>query len=363
MDSLTQVVLGGAVAYAVMGNKVGRKAAIYGAVLGTLPDLDVLIPYGGAVENFTYHRGFSHSIFVHLLISPVIAYLLMKLHPATKAFKKSWFAMVFLCLCTHALLDSFTVYGTQLLWPFTEYPVGFSNLFIIDPLYTLPLLIAWVTALLFKQYTRRARVCNLLGLGFSCIYIVWTCSAKVYIDHKINIAFKQNNISYSVYESTPAPLTSFLWRAVAVQKNTNSTDYYEVYASIFDSPHEVSITKYPSQERILNNLPSSWELERLQWFTKGLYLIEERNNKVLLSDIRMGAHCYYVFSFALAYKGINQSPSKQQLSEQTQWLAGDFAQYSARPSLDKLSLIIRRIGDPTITLSPSECNNELKLAK
>ncbi|MFT7413074.1 MAG: inner membrane protein [Paraglaciecola sp.] len=29
MDSLTQVVLGGVVGYAVLGNKVGRKAALY----------------------------------------------------------------------------------------------------------------------------------------------------------------------------------------------------------------------------------------------------------------------------------------------------------------------------------------------
>ncbi|MGB3668335.1 MAG: metal-dependent hydrolase, partial [Bermanella sp.] len=50
MDSVTQVVLGGAVGYAVLGDKVGRKAALYGAVLGTLPDLDVFLPYGGEVE-------------------------------------------------------------------------------------------------------------------------------------------------------------------------------------------------------------------------------------------------------------------------------------------------------------------------
>ena len=54
MDSLTQAVLGGAVGYAVLGRKVGRKAAIYGAILGTLPDLDVFLPYAGEVEAFTH---------------------------------------------------------------------------------------------------------------------------------------------------------------------------------------------------------------------------------------------------------------------------------------------------------------------
>ena len=49
---------------AELGNKVGRKAVAWGAILGTLPDLDVFLPYGGSVEAFTYHRGFSHSLFV-----------------------------------------------------------------------------------------------------------------------------------------------------------------------------------------------------------------------------------------------------------------------------------------------------------
>jgi inner membrane protein len=128
MDSLTQVVLGGAVGYAVLGNKVGRKAAIYGAILGTLPDLDVFLPYGGEVEAFTYHRGFSHSLLVHLLISPLIVWLITACHQGTAVYKKHWFWLVFLCLSTHAVLDSFTVYGTQLLWPITEYPFAVSNL-------------------------------------------------------------------------------------------------------------------------------------------------------------------------------------------------------------------------------------------
>ena len=64
MDSLTQVVLGASVAAVCVPQVAKRKAAVIGAVLGTLPDLDVLINYGDAVANFTYHRGFSHSLFV-----------------------------------------------------------------------------------------------------------------------------------------------------------------------------------------------------------------------------------------------------------------------------------------------------------
>jgi inner membrane protein len=122
MDSLTQIALGGAVGYAVLGSKIGRKAIIWGAALGTLPDLDVFLPYAGEVEAFTYHRGFSHSLLVHLLASPIIVWLILKVHTHTTAYKKGWFWLVFLSLSTHAILDSCTVYGTQLLWPLTEFP-------------------------------------------------------------------------------------------------------------------------------------------------------------------------------------------------------------------------------------------------
>ena len=63
MDSLTQIVLGASVGEAVLGKKVGNKAALYGAIAGTIPDLDVLAGY--FVDEITaieWHRGFSHSI-------------------------------------------------------------------------------------------------------------------------------------------------------------------------------------------------------------------------------------------------------------------------------------------------------------
>ena len=45
MDSLTQIVLGAAVGEVVLGKKVGNKAMLYGAIAGTIPDLDVLTRY------------------------------------------------------------------------------------------------------------------------------------------------------------------------------------------------------------------------------------------------------------------------------------------------------------------------------
>jgi inner membrane protein len=346
MDSVTQIALGGAVGYAVLGNKVGRKAVLWGAVLGTLPDLDVFIPYGDAIANFTYHRSFSHSILVHLLVSPLIVWLITKIHQGTAQFKKQWFYLVFLCLSTHAILDSFTVYGTQLLWPITEYPFGVSNLFIIDPLVTLPLLFGLGVVLWPKVDRLKASRMNTIGLSVSAVYIAWTLIAKVYIDHKVHIALEARNIESQAYMSTPAPLNSFLWRIVVSTDN----EYYEGYASVFDSPEQVSLDPHPSDLSLLDNLQNLPSIQRLQWFTKGLYSVRLQNDAVIMTDLRMGVECAYVFNFKVA----------QISSEGIQ--ASAIEQFSQRPDLRELGNIFKRIWDPNISLAPgtqriAQCRN------
>jgi inner membrane protein len=342
MDSLTQIALGGAVGYAVLGNKVGRKAILWGAALGTLPDLDVFLPYGGEVEAFTYHRGFSHSFFVHLLVSPLIAWLIIKLHPLTKAYKKQWFLLVFLTLTTHAALDSLTVYGTQVLWPLTEYPFGISSLFIIDPLYTLPLLLGLTVALLSKTNITRARRLNALGLIISSTYIAWTLAAKLYIENKVEAAFAQQNIRASQYLSTPAPLNTLLWRVVAM----SDEHYYEGYASVFDSPSEVSFTPFATEPGLLKGIENEWGVQRLQWFTKGFYAVKRSDDMVLLSDLRMGVECAYVFNFAVGQIQDNKT------------IPSSYEQISQRPDLSQIGDIWHRIWDPTVVLSPELENNK-----
>lgn len=336
MDSLTQIALGGAVGYAVLGNKVGRKAILWGAALGTLPDLDVFLPYAGEVEAFTYHRGFSHSVFMHLLASPFIVWIILKVHSTTSEFKKGWFWLVFLCLSSHALLDSFTVYGTQLLWPLSEYPFGISNLFIIDPLYTLPLLICLGIASVPKIRQASAARINYAGLIVSSLYICFSLVTKVFIDHKIEAAFALQNKSISQYISTPAPLTTLLWRVVAMSNDR----YYEGYVSVFDEANDISLSPFDTSPSLLSNIEDEWGVKRLQWFTKGFYAIEQSDNAVLLQDLRMGAQCNYVFNFAVG-EYVNGAV-----------VAGNYEKVSMRPDFGQINNIWRRIWDPSVSLSP-----------
>ncbi|MBE1286857.1 MAG: metal-dependent hydrolase [Alteromonadaceae bacterium] len=335
MDSITQIALGATVGYAIMGSKVGKRAALYGAVLGTLPDLDVLIPYGGDIENFTYHRGFSHSFLVHALISPILAWLFCKLHPQTKTHFARWAVMAFTVLATHALIDGLTVYGTQVFWGLTEYPFAYSIFFIIDPLYTLPLLIPTLLYLSPRISLERLRRLTFWGLGISVGYMLWAIAAKQYIDYINHHALAAQGIDDSVYVSTPAPLTTLLWRSVVVEDDA----YYEIYTSIFDYVHEVSITRYPTQPELLNSIVDEWHVQRLQWFTKGLYSVKQVENEVILTDLRMGVENAYVFTFAVGQ--VNGSDI----------VLGNLRQIENRPSFAGLPLIWQRIVDPSVQIS------------
>ena len=63
MDSITQATLGAAIGQALLGKKIGGKAAVLGAIVATIPDLDVvLLPLYDSLQRISIHRGFSHSI-------------------------------------------------------------------------------------------------------------------------------------------------------------------------------------------------------------------------------------------------------------------------------------------------------------
>ena len=334
MDSLTQVVLGSAVAYATLGNKLGRKSLLVGAAFGTLPDLDVLINFGGDVENFVQHRSFSHSLLIQLLVSPLFAWLLLHMDWAKGVSLRRWSVTLFLILSTHSLLDSFTVYGTQLLWPLTTYPFGISSIFIIDPAYTLPLLLSCI-ALCFARTKPFGQRINGTALIVSSLYLAWGLAAKWHIDDKMHQALNTQKIIFKHFESTPTPFNTLLWRAVAV----NDHGHYEIYASVFDDADNVDMQFYSSESELLAKLKDAKQVKLLQAFTKGIYGVYQQDEQVIMSDLRMGLEGYYIFSFVVA----------QQKDQQL--IPGPYQQLSNRFPLDKLGLIFARISDPNIDLA------------
>jgi inner membrane protein len=74
LDSISQVVLGAAVGEAVLGKKIGNRAMLWGAVAGTIPDLDVIGNlFMSEIDSLAFHRGISHSLFFAVLFSFIMA--------------------------------------------------------------------------------------------------------------------------------------------------------------------------------------------------------------------------------------------------------------------------------------------------
>lgn len=294
MDSITQALLGASVQASLLGRFQGRKALLYGAVLGTLPDLDVVIDYGDAVANMTYHRGFSHSLLVLSPLAVVLAWAARRWRPDPRYSAMRLFMTIWLVLVTHVLLDAFTSYGTQLFWPLTTPPVAWSSIFIIDPLYSVPLLVAVLATAAFGPRGRLAHW-PLAALAVSTLYLGFTLAGKQMAERRVEQAMAASGISAERRFSTPTPFNSLLWRVILV----DGEHYHEALVSWFDdAPPE--LVRLPRGAHLAGKLQASPQHARLRWFTGDVLRYDRVADQLLTTDLRLGMTGFHPFRFALA---------------------------------------------------------------
>lgn len=81
MDSLTQITLGAAVGEVVLGKKIGNKAMVWGAIGGTIPDLDVLSNLvTDELSALAFHRAFTHSFAFSFTVPVLLGFLVYRLY-------------------------------------------------------------------------------------------------------------------------------------------------------------------------------------------------------------------------------------------------------------------------------------------
>jgi inner membrane protein len=300
MDSLTQIVLGAAVGEAVLGRKVGNKAMIYGAIAGTIPDLDTFASYfTDVVSALEIHRGFTHSIFFSLVFAPIFGWLIYKVEKKAAATWKDWSLLMFWGLFTHPMLDAHTTWGTQLLWPL-DLRLAYKNIFVIDPLYTLPFLFFLIWALRSQKGSEKRRKRNNLGLIVSSVYMLITLGLKAYTFIKFEDSLISRNIPYKQIETKPSPFNTILWTAnVELEDSYLIGDY-----SIFDT-QPISYSKHPKNHEILGDLVKEEQLLRLIDITNGWYIITQKEETLFFNDLRFGVldptaeEPEFVFSYSL----------------------------------------------------------------
>ncbi len=295
MDSLSQIALGAAVGVATMGRRTAIwKAALWGGLAGTMPDLDVFIDHGDPVRNMVLHRAETHALFWLTLFSLPLAALVARLHGEWAIWRRWWLAM-WLVLVTHPLLDTMTVYGTQLALPFTDYPFGVASIFIIDPLYTLPLLVGACGALALRGSVAGLRA-NAVGLVLSTVYLAWGVAAQQHVARIAGDALARQGIAAEHLLVTPAPLNTLLWRVVAM----SGAHYYEGFYSLLDAEPTVQFDRFEQGQPLVPELQGLDSVRRIAAFSKGFYKLEQVGSQLLVSDLRMGQEPGYTFRFVVA---------------------------------------------------------------
>jgi inner membrane protein len=303
VDSITQITLGAAVGEAVLGKKLGGKAAQWGGLLGCLPDFDVLAnPFVTEVQSLAIHRGFTHSILFAALAGPLTGSLLARLYPREPASWRAWSVLAFLAYITHALLDCFTTYGTQVFWPFSTYPVSFDSIFIIDPFYTVPLFTGLLWALLLPQ-NRVRRMANYAGLALSSGYLLFTLVNKQGVEDAFERALARKGRSYDQLLTTPSAFNNLLWMGVA----DDGRALWVGLHSVFDAPGSpIAFRRIDKHTERIEPYRGQLPLERLLWFSRGYFTVTENDEQRYFHDLRFGRtdgwltdHGDYVFTFEL----------------------------------------------------------------
>lgn len=283
MDSISQAVLGAAVAEEGLGGRrLGKAAVGWGILLGTLPDLDVLLfPFLDPVQQLEWHRGASHSLLIVLLASPLFGWMLSKIHTARISFWRATLT-VFAIFTTHVLIDVFTVYGTLVWWPFSEARVGTNNFFIIDPLFTLPLL-AGVGVAFFAKSPKLRTVANLIGLVLAGIYTLWSFAALGMARSALEDAIRDNRIPAEALLVSPTPFNTILWRGLVRTEEELKVAYFSLLA-----PGPVEFETLVQRGEVPAGFQGTREWERLEWFSEGFFSVKSTPAGLEVHDWRFG---------------------------------------------------------------------------
>jgi len=283
MDSLTQIVLGAAVGEAVLGKKVGNKAMLYGAIAGTIPDLDVLANlFTDTITAIEIHRGFTHSIFFSVVFAPIFGWMISKIERKSGVGWKGWSLLMFWVFITHPILDGFTTWGTKIFWPL-DYPVAIQNIFVIDPLYTLPFLVFVVLTMFQKRTSLKRQKYNRLGLIISSSYLLLTLLLKGITYPVFTNALHDQNIAYQKIQTKPTPLNAILWTAnVEIEDAYLIGDY-----SLFDS-QAITFNSFAKNHHLLGDWLEKRNVQRLIKISEGWFIISEKNGELYFNDLRFG---------------------------------------------------------------------------
>jgi inner membrane protein len=293
VDPLSQAALGAAVAHGCCHRRLGWRAAVWGAVAGAVPDVDILLGIGGdAFDGLASHRGVTHSLFFAPVVGPLWGFWLAQRErragtAADAARRRAWMLAVTLALLSHPLLDYFTPYGTQLLAPLSDARFAWPAMPIVDPAYTLILLAGLAFAWRVATRPWAGRV-SAVAVLLSCAYIGWAAwlndAARDFARTEL-AARGVDDVRVSAY---PTLLQIHYRRIVARSSDVDRVGYVSMW-----SPCAIAWGSAPRiRDARIDAVLASREGRIFEWFTMDMVhgWIEhaDASARVRLADLRYG---------------------------------------------------------------------------
>ena len=281
MDPITQGTVGAAFAQSTANKNNILRIGVIGFLAGLAPDLDVLIRSSNDPILFLeYHRQFSHSLFFIPFGSLIVALLIFPLVKKSMSLKTVYIAS-FLGYATHGLLDACTSYGTQLFWPFSNERVTWNNISIVDPLFTIPILILVGTAI-----KTRKRLFSFFAIGWATFYL---SLGFVQYERALSTAIElAHSRGHNAERLTLKPSFGnlILWKSIyqheekfyvdAIRTVRSSTWCSGENIRMFDYQYHLPSLDKDSQQRK--------DIERFRWFSQDYLGFDKEEN--LVTDVR-----------------------------------------------------------------------------
>ncbi len=316
MDSLTHILLGAAIGDKMLGQKIGRKAALIGALAKTFPDFDVF--FAGQSDPQKYlcvHRGYTHSMPVQVLMALPLAYICYLIFKKQINYK-TWYLLWLLCMWGHSLLDTCTNYGTRLLLPFNSLPYSVNSIAIVDLFYTLPLLIALILAMLFKNNSTKRSNTITICLVYAMLYLGVTFINKTIVNYKFEKICKSQHIPYKNTITNPTILNNILWYGIT----SNDTAIYVGEYSLLQPKDTIRFYMYKRNLQLLDSFKTATDLPLMQWFSGPHYFLKQRGDTLDYYNIKFGRTNLQASTdaetFIFYYKLYQDSTKKWQLGWQ-----------------------------------------------
>jgi len=290
MDSLTQALLGATTFALIKDKQIGNRSLIIGAVCGTIPDLDVLLfPFYNEIELLLIHRGFSHSILFAILLTIFFSEIAYKIY--NKQYKRlKWYLAFFLSIMTHAILDCFTTYGTQLFNPFSSQLISFNTIHVIEPVYTLTLLIGIVLVLIKKNMSLSRQHILKYSIIISTTYLLWTFISKEIAQQSFIRELQCQKIRFQDIKVSPTPLNSLLWHGIV---KTNNGYYFATY-SLLDKRSKIEFYFEPCDYEIISHIKQNSLVSSYIKYSQEFELIHQKQQgQIQIFAVKYGPINYF----------------------------------------------------------------------